>query len=200
MQIHDTVIPAFSKPFSFCTYKFASHLHIPHDFKSRSFCTYAPIPANPFRFCTYKNTGYPRLKSQTHGFSALTHSGRRHNPSAGFSFAPLRVFAPLPARRGGRETPEVALHPKPQIPKFYRIDPQALRNSILRNSHIPKGLDIPPGGGGTCLQKQMNGFCSVRSLARRALRAGFMGTGLKPAPTGTGPALRPMLYFSGEDK
>jgi len=138
--------------------RFLNHL-VSADTNSPRICTFhttlsravsahtRPFPLTHFVSAHTRTREYPRLKSQTHGFSALTHSGRRHNPSAGFSFAPLRAFAPLRVRRGGRETPEVAFDPKPQIRKFYRIDPQALRNSILRNSHIPQGLEIPPGGG-----------------------------------------------------
>ena len=80
-------------------------------------------------------------KSHVCEFSALNPISRRLNPSVRFPFALLRFFAPL------REAPELAFDHNSPIPKFYPADPQALRNSISRNSLIPQRLEIPRGGG-----------------------------------------------------
>ena len=99
-------------------------------------------PPTHFVSALTKTGGHPRLESQARGFSAPTHFAPRPNPSAPASFALLRVFAPL------REPPEVAFDPNPPKSKIYPIEMQGLRNSISRNSHIPKELEIPRGGGG----------------------------------------------------
>jgi len=133
--------PPFLNPFLSAHTKLPRICTFHSYFKSRRFCTYARTHANSFRFCSCKTGTVPPLRRQLRGFSAVTHFASRLNPSARFSFALLRVSAPW------REAPRFAFDSALAKPKIYPVDLQDLRNSISRNSYIPKRLEIPGGGG-----------------------------------------------------
>ena len=145
-------MPICANPRSICTYPASANSH----FLSSLPCTVAEPP----RICTFHSyfNSFVFSRRPSHSEQILYHVQLQkwggHSASSTvcvdslLSTAFLSPPSPWPARHGGCEAPGFALHSNLSNRKFYLIDLQGLRNSVSRNSCIPKRLRIPGGWGG----------------------------------------------------